>query len=396
MIRIPSDCTAIEVESLLSEVFSKPGQSLYVPIKIARSASFGVSALLVLTIARYSQINRQDARIEVSPEVFVNEDSANRFAGTLHGMAAVWLTHTVANVDGADADARRFLLRAVAPYVLAMADRRLTETIRGPHVLLCCFQKATNEFLPYLYSKPQRGSRDPVTGREVVTVRSQGEFLSLLRDFQLKVSIDIDRMFNEGQLLTIASLLFQLFKNADVHTVVDEFGDSYTKSMRGVMVRRVTLAAASEIEAYAGKDRNLGSFLSRNTTGKATGAFVELTVFDTGPGMVSRFLRKNGNAATWLKDISLEQEFEYTKQCFEVHKSSQNMNGHGDGLDLALRALAQLKAFMSLRTGRMSLLQDFSSSETQAGFAPKHRFPKEKLHPIGGTSYTICIPVPPV
>ncbi len=393
MIRIPSDCTAIEVESLLNEVFSKPGQSLYVPIKIARSASFGISALLVLTIARYFQINRQDARIEVSPEVFINEDSANRFAGTLHGMAAVWLTHSAANVDGADT--RRLLLRAVAPYVLAMADRRLTETIRGPHVLLCCFQPAKHEFLPYLYSKPERGSRDPDTGREVVSVRSQGEFLSLLRDFQLKVSIGVDRMFNEGQLLTMASLLFQLFKNADVHTVVDEFGDSYTKSMCGVMVRRVTLGGASEIEAYAGKDRNLGSFLSRNTTGKATGAFVELTVFDTGPGMVSRLLRKNGDAGTLLKNVSLEQEFEYTKQCFEVHKSSQSTSGHGDGLDLALRALAQLKAFMSLRTGRMSLLQDFSSSETQASFAPKHRFPKEKRHPTGGTSYTICIPVPP-
>ena len=394
MIRVPSDCTAIEVESLLNEVFSKPGQSLYVPIKIARSASFGISALLVLTIARYSQINRHDARIEVPAGVLNNKDSRDRFAGTLHGMASVWLTDFSFASEGEDC--RRLLLQAIAPYVLSMADRKLSETIRGPHVLLCCFQPAKHEFLPYLYSRPERGNTDPNTGREIVTVRSQGEFLSLLRDFQLQVSIGVDRMFNEGQLTTIATLLFQLFKNADVHTVIDEFGDAYIKSMRGLMVRRVTLSGASEIEAYAGKDRNFGSFLARNITGKATGAFVELTVFDTGPGMVSRLLRKGGSNSVLLKDISLEEEFEYTKECFEVHKSSQSTNGHGDGLDLALRALAQLKAFMSLRTGRMSLLQDFSSSETHATFAPKHRFPKEKLYPTGGTSYTICIPVPPV
>ena len=394
MIRVPSECTAIEVESLLSEVLAKPGQSLYVPIRIARGSAFGISALLVLVISRYIQINRGDARVEVSTEVLSNEDSRDRFAGTLHGMASVWLTDFAATTDGKDC--RRLLLQAIKPYVISMANRTLVSTVRGPNVLLCCFQPAKHEFLSALYANPARGSIDPNTGREIVTVRSQGEFLSLIRDFQSQVSIKVDRMFNEGQLTTIATLLFQLFKNADVHTVTDEFGDEYKKSMRGLIVARVTLNNASEIEAYAGKDRSFGSFLARNITGRATGSFVELTVFDTGPGMVARLLRKAGSSSVQLKDISLDKEFEYTKACFEVHKSSQSNNGHGDGLDLALRALVQLKAFMSLRTGRMSLLQDFSSSETRATFAPKHRFPKDKLVHCGGTSYTICIPVPPV
>ena len=393
MIKVPSNCTAIEVESLLSEVYSKPGQSLYVPIKIARGSSFGISALLVLAISRYSQINQQDSRLEVASEVFNNQESRSRFAGTLHGMAAVWLTNFASSAEAVDC--RRLLLQAIAPYVLAMAERTFVSTIRGPNVLLCCFQPAKYQFLTALYANPERGTTDPNTGREIVNVRSQGEFLSLIRDLQPQLSININRMFNEGQLTTIATLLFQLFKNADVHTVTNEFGDEYAKGMRGLMIARVTVNSASEIEAYAGKDRNLTAFLARNITGKATGSFVEITVFDTGPGMVSRLLRRRLNTTLRLEDISLEEEFEYTKECFEVHKSSQSNSGHGDGLDLALRALSQLKAFLSLRTGRMSLLQDFSSSLRRATFAPKHRFPKQKLYPTGGTSYTICIPVPP-
>ena len=393
MIKVPSDCTAIEVESLLREVFSKPGQSLYVPIKIARGSSFGISALLVLVISRYSQINGGDSRLEVAPEVLSNKDSRSRFAGTLHGMAAVWLTSFASTADGTDC--RRLLLRAVAPYVLAMADGTLVSTVRGPNVLLCCFQPAKSQFLTALYVTPERGTTDPTTGREIVNVRSQGEFLSLMRDLQPQLSININRMFNEGQLTTIATLLFQLFKNADVHTVTNEFGDEYAKSMRGLMIARVTVNSASEIETYAGKDRNLTAFIARNITGKATGSFVEITVFDTGPGLVSRLLRKRENRTVRLEDISFEEELEYTKECFEVHKSSQGNSGHGDGLDLALRALSQLNAFMSLRTSRMSLLQDFSSSLKRASFEPKPRFAKQKLYSIGGTSYTICIPVPP-
>ena len=392
MIRIPSDCNAGEVESLLNEIVAKPGQGLSVPIKIARSASFGVATLLVLAIAKWLQVNSKDTRLVVPTEVLSLANSRDRFAGTLHGMAAVWLSTTVVTADGAEC--RRILLEAIAPYVLAMADRRLGETVRGPHVLLCCFQPATNEFLRALYSRPERGSRDPDTGRERVTVRSQGEFLDLLLEFQDQASIGVDGMFNEGQLATISAVLFQLFKNADVHTVTDLHGNKYPKSMRGIMVRRVRLSATSEIEAYADDDRRLSSFLVRNTTGRATGSFIEISVFDTGPGMVARWLGRKGLSFGSLEDISLDEEFKLTKNCFELHTTTQNSGGHGDGLDIALKSLAQLSAFMSLRTGRMSLCQDFSSSETRATFDPKHRFPKKRLAATGGTSYTLCIPVP--
>lgn len=393
MIRIPSDCTSRDVESLLAEIAASPGQALSVPSRIARSASFGVSPLIVLAIAKWQKLNGNDARVVTAKDVTSSDESRDRFAATLHGMAAIWFSSVLGGVDGGDF--RHSALVSMAKYVHAMAERRLRETIRGPHVLLCCFQPAKNEFLTSLYAYQERGSRDPVSGKERVTIRSQGEFLDLLREIQDQASFEIDRVFNEGQLSAISAILFQLFKNADVHTVTDENGNGYAKSMRGLMLRRVALKSTAEVEDYASDDRKFTAFLTRHSTGKSTGAFIEISIFDTGPGLAARWLGKTRNTPVDISEISYEEEFEVTKKCFELHATSQGGAGHGDGLAIALRSLGQLGAFMSLRTGRMFLCQDFSNARVQTRFEPRHRFPDSvRLSATGGTSYTLCIPVP--
>ncbi len=387
MIRVQSDITAKDVETLLNEIVSQPGQALSLPLRIARSAPFGISTLLLIAISKWQKINSEDARLFVPKEVLSHEDSRDRLAGNLHGMAGIWLADQVLTSDGQEF--RRVALSAITPYVSAMAEGRLRDTIRGPHILFCCFQPARNQFLSALYAHSSRGSRD-ANGRELVTIKSQGEFLDLLKDVFDESSFSV----NQRQLAAISSVLFQLFKNADVHTVVDEKGDIYKKSMRGLMLRRVSLRATSEIEDYAGKDRKLTAFLIRNSTGDASGAFVEISIFDTGPGLAARWLGKSSKASVLLEKIPFEEELEATKKCFELHATTQATVGHGDGLAIALKALSQLGAFMSLRTGRVFLYQDFSNAETQNQFSPEHRFRQTpQLAATGGTSYTICIPV---
>lgn len=386
MIRVPSDITSKDVEAILQDIVANPGQALFLPIKIARSAPFGVSTLLLLAIAKWLRINRGDARLVVPKEVATSNDSRDRLAGTLHGMAGFWLADKVL---ADDVSFRHQSLESVARYVSAMSEQKFVDTIRGPHVLLCCFQPANNEFLRALYAHGRRGSRD-ANGKEDVTIRNEGEILDLLKDAFSVVSLSM----SEGQLAAVSSVVFQLFKNADVHTLTDENGDRYKKSMRGLMLRRVVVKHASEIEDYSGDDRKLTAFLIRNSTGSATGAFVEISVFDTGPGLAARWMSRAEGGPVAIEDVPFEEELEATKKCFELHMTTQSAGRHGDGLAIALRSLVQLGAFMSLRTGRVSLYQDFSNSETQGKFNPGHRFPKQsQLIATGGTSYTLCIPV---
>jgi hypothetical protein len=386
VIRVPSDITSQDVEVVLQEIVANPGQALLLPIKIARSAPFGVSTLLLLAISKWQRTNSGDARLLVPKDVSTSADSRTRLAGTLHGMAGFWFADQVVTDE---LNFRHQALESVAPYVSAMSAQKFVDTIRGPHVLLCCFQPAKNEFLRALYAHPRRGSRDS-NGKEDVTIRNEGEILDLLKDVFGVVALSM----SDGQLAAVSSAVFQLFKNADVHTVTDENGHSYKKSMRGLMLRRVSVKETAEIEDYSGSDRKLTAFLIRNSTGNATGSFVEISVFDTGPGLAARWLSRERNEPTAIEQVSFEDELEATKKCFELHMTTQGSGRHGDGLAIALRALVQLGAFMSLRTGRVSLFQDFSNAKTQSKFSPEHRFPKRsQLVATGGTSYTLCIPV---
>lgn len=187
MIHISTDCNCRDVEHLLNEINEKPGQALQVPLRIAHDAPFGVATQLVLAIAQWYQLNTGSARIHLAKNQVQPSEALDRLASTLHGMAAIWLSDSLA-VGGAK-DLRHDAIIAMAKYVLAMANADYGETIRGPHVLLSCFQGANNEFLPSLYAKKKRGYRDEVTGKEVVTVSSQGDFLKLLSNIEKKYQL---------------------------------------------------------------------------------------------------------------------------------------------------------------------------------------------------------------
>ena len=89
-------------------------------------------------------------------------------------------------------------------------------------------------------------------------------------------------------------------------------------------------------------------------------------------------------------EISHDEELAAVQTCFNKHATTKASQFKGQGLSMALMALKRLDAFMTLRTGRLSLYQDFSRSDTTE-FEPRNRFPKLKRPPeVAGTGYSIC------
>ena len=115
---------------------------------------------------------------------------------------------------------------------------------------------------------------------------------------------------------------------------------------------------------------------------------VELSVFDTGPGMGLRWLSET-KGHTRYSDFDTEEELSAIQTCFEKHSTTKASQFSGLGLTMALMAMKRLNAFMTLRTGRVGLYQDFSVEKTQS-FKPRSRFgPRQRLSEIAGTAYTI-------
>jgi hypothetical protein len=122
-------------------------------------------------------------------------------------------------------------------------------------------------------------------------------------------------------------------------------------------------------------------------------AFLEMTVFDTGPGLVRRWLGKNDPGKS-LDDIDIESEVRVVQQCFEQHATTKDSQVSGHGLSLVLSALKELNAFLRLRTGRVCLVQDFSALKASSQFTPKHWLRgRHQLAKVAGASYSIIIPL---
>jgi hypothetical protein len=83
---------------------------------------------------------------------------------------------------------------------------------------------------------------------------------------------------------------------------------------------------------------------------------LEVSVFDSGPGLVKRFLGKS-----WSEKTDIQTDIDTIKKCLIKGQTSvSNVDGinKGYGLDDVLRLLDLKSGFLKIRTGRVSIYRD--------------------------------------
>lgn len=393
MLRFPSNALPVPLEGFLREIRQSPGQSLRMPIKLDLGGGLGGAIQAVQLISTWARIHDGAPELTLSKSFADSEATRSRFASTLPGMSALYFASTI-DCEGIPIE-KYHALSAVTPRVEAMQREEFQNTLRGVGAALCCFIGAKNEFLKPLYVIPERGR-----------VREQGDFRLLIPRLLGGLNRGLLGKLNEGQLDHLSALVYQLFLNADEHGSYDALGARYASGVRGLSARLTVLDDVSSLVAYAGDDTALRIYLTKIgilRPFKAAGQvsheplpdgpmhIVELSVFDTGPGLGLRWLAERNGACSY-SDFNEEEELEAVLTCFQKHTTTKASQYFGQGLTVALAALKRLNAFMTLRTGRLSLYQDFSIQSTNE-FKPKSRFGKKHLAEIAGTGYTICFRV---
>lgn len=397
MLTFPTNALANSLEQFLGDVHNGLGQALRTPIKLDWGGPVGGAVQGIQIIATWAQLPGANRALRLAHAFAQNEITRERFASTLPGMAALYFSKTIDS--GGESFTRFQALAGVAQRVQAMQSRDFHETLRGPGVALCCFGGAKNEFLRALYERPQPQQ-----------VRSLPDFTILIQRLLQAAGDGAARALNEGQIAYLSTLVHQLFLNADEHGSYDANGMRLEEMMRGIVLRLTPISAAKSFIAAAANDTPLRGYISKliatggsdrddrsSEDGKAERTqtarplwLVELSVFDTGPGLALRWLSAKGGL-TEAAAMSAEQELEAVRTCFQKHATTRDSAFRGEGLMVALRAMRKLQAFMTLRTGRYSLYQDFSrGSETATEFKPLHRFAgRPVLSRIAGTAYNI-------
>lgn len=394
MLQFPTNALSRHLEDFLKKVHSSPGQALRMPIKLELGGGLGGAVQSVQTIATWSSLAEGSCPAVLSPSFAEQDATRERFASTLPGMAALYFASSV--TSGRESIARYNALQAVSSRVRAMQEGDFRNTLRGIGVALVCFAGAKNEFLNPLYSRPAPGF-----------VREHSDFRVLLPRVLSHLSVGLVDKLSEGQIELLSALIYQLFQNTDEHGAYDVHGSRYAAGLRGFTARLTTLDDVPSLVRYAGDDTVLRSYLSKlavlpslqGTEPKEKKLLprpvrlVELSVFDTGPGLALRWLSQNKGVKRYA-DFSEEKELDAIQHCFEKHATTKATQFSGLGLTMALMAMRRLNAFMTLRTGRMSLYQDFSAARTDS-FEPKRRYPKtQRLSEIAGTGYTVWFMVP--
>lgn len=401
VLQFPANALPHSLEDFLYEVRNASGRPLRMPIQLRWGGGLGGAIHAVQVVASWAQQNNGDLSLRLPAAFSDQENTRERFASTLPGMAALYFANSI-QCDGVIFN-RYKALEVVAPRVTAMQTETFRDTLRGQGAALCCFSGARNEFLTSLYAYPEPGR-----------VREISDFRVLLPRMLNQLGVRASVFLKEGQLDYLCGLVYQLFLNADEHGSYDAEGNRYEHAMRGIAVRMTAVHDVPSLVKYAGEDTSLRAFLvkqayltkdkSHKNAEKDKGLttaedeklpnpihLVEISVFDTGPGLALRWMVDRGRRG--YTDISPEEELEAVQSCFQKHSTTKASQYFGLGLPMALMAMKHLNAFMTLRTGRLSLYQDFSKSDT-VEFKPTNRFTKaKKLAEIAGTGYTICFRV---
>jgi hypothetical protein len=129
--------------------------------------------------------------------------------------------------------------------------------------------------------------------------------------------------------------------------------------------------------------------------------FLELSVFDSGPGLARRWLSGHPKGAADPANPTPEEEYRACVECFVRWNSSTRAGHKGAGLHEVMRTLSRLGAFFRVRTGRLSLYRDFverpytgaAGEDSSLADWTSRSASLHALAVVEGALYTMLIPI---
>jgi hypothetical protein len=175
-------------------------------------------------------------------------------------------------------------------------------------------------------------------------IRPREDFEQLVFPFiERQLAIDLDEKKAFKWRAALASVIYELFENTDLHGKTDAQGKPLSPSIRGLVFREIPL------QRYQPNPKLV----------PPRARCIEIGVFDTGVGY---FERSRKSAITFNTELQLE--WDVLHACLSTHlddvvDSASDRGLHGIGLYEVLRALKFLSGAIEIRTGRLHGYRSF-------------------------------------
>lgn len=172
--------------------------------------------------------------------------------------------------------------------------------------------------------------------------------------FKTKISNSLSEVIEALQII-----IWELMKNTHDHAIKDYLNNTdLSPNIRGVYLdihRSSKKNFLLEHAANSGLKNYLNEVLFEGEN-----FLLEISVFDSGPGMVKRYLGEK-----WTKDLTPNDEVLAIKNC--LCKGITSVDGikgenKGYGLDSVLKTLSQMQGYLKIRTGNISIYRDLLKS----------------------------------
>lgn len=376
--QLPASMTFAAVEAFLAEVV--PEEEVLLPTN-GRHQAAGAEAAVVQALATWANLGRRTTvrTYAGSPE----DEQIEKLVRRLYGTSAFALADLVNDVGKGD----------ITSLARAMAMRRIrdlgTEDVsgsRGPQIEIVCADHLALSHPASLYTVDKDG---------LAKVRELPSFIKLVDDAIIGrlVHRGYRRNLPDGFERNMAIALHELVRNTDEHGRMNDRGDTRRKSIRGLQAKKHLLSPES-LGGITAASPPLHTYCTRLAPARAGNKHVqliELSVFDSGPGMGASLTGKA------LSALAPEDELSAVRRCFAKNVSRKHASSSGLGLPNLTKALSEAGGFMRLRTGRCALYADFRQDPVSRFGEPpdlRHWFDEGgEVSPVAGTLFTLIFPL---
>jgi hypothetical protein len=341
-IEIPKKINHQVIEDLHSELKKYIEVDIKIPLKL-EYRGFGVLSGMLLLLFTWMRNKRGKLIIPIDS---VDREKLKEFASDYYGyvvLSTLWRHCEIVNENNES------LKEVFREHTSAMHDYidMLSDDLPNEAVLIPCFdhysiQKGLSH---WLYDKSRfTGSPSELDNSLYAILKT------LRRNYVGKLNKNLASSFD-----SLLKIIWELLNNTDEHARKDFLNEAkLSPNTRGLYMR---IQRSSKKNFIADTDHTGLKQYYYNSLPEGDQIFIlEITVFDSGPGLVKRFLGKN-----WSEDITMQEEVNTIRKCLikgQTSVNTQKGEGKGHGLDKVIHLLDQKRGFLTIRTGRASIFRD--------------------------------------
>ena len=357
VIEVATSSTVADFEAVLAEIAIAPEDAdLLLPRKQRWRFVAGTAAQLQLLATWRRKCPK--GRVRIHAHATMDTAEIDRllwnFVETDRGAIAASMADVLTRAGDEDLSKRA---REVADARLEALQTDPAGHVKGRRILGLCLDESPFEAPLSFYFPKESGATTTLRGLEDFRTFAKGALEQVWRGAG---GSGMDPLRKPDH-LALGTLFFELFDNTHQWAQKDADGNTYARrsSVRGIRIEGHGFDE-NEDEKMLAEQSALVAYLARPALTLRDGRrrLVEATVFDSGPGIAARELQSKQHILGLLPNIADEQTALH--RCLEKHFThDRSGRRRGIGLHAALKSLSDLKAFLWVRSGRLSLYRDF-------------------------------------